>query len=205
MAANGALSGTPAEVNAGTNLFSVSVSNLGGSSNSAAFSIYVNSPPEFTQTNFTLPSASVGLAYSNSIATNATDPDLNAGDILTFSKTSGPSWLSVAANGVLSGTPAGTNVGLNVFGVFVVDSGGLSASADLNVNVLGPHIQVNLVTQGTNLMISWAGGNGPYQLEVTTDLGSTNWQIVNIPTNATSFVIVPTNNAAFYQVVGQSQ
>ena len=205
VAANGALSGTPAEVNAGTNLFSVSVSNLGGSSNSAAFSIYVNSPPEFTQTNFTLPSASVGLAYSNSIATNATDPDLNAGDILTFSKTSGPSWLSVAANGVLSGTPAGTNVGLNVFGVFVVDSGGLSASADLNVNVLGPHIQVNLVTQGTNLMISWAGGNGPYQLEVTTDLGSTNWQIVNIPTNATSFVIVPTNNAAFYQVVGQSQ
>ena len=44
-------------------------------------------------------------------------------DVLTFSKVSGPAWLSVSADGTLSGTPPVGSAGLNTFTVRVTDSG----------------------------------------------------------------------------------
>jgi uncharacterized repeat protein (TIGR03803 family) len=135
VAANGMLSGTPEDINAGTNTFVVSVTNLGGGSNTATMILYVNSPPEWTLRNFTTPAATVGLPYSGTIATNATDPDIGAGDTLTFYRVAGPDWLNVATNGGLSGVASSTNLGANAFLVLVVDSGGLSAIADLDIVV----------------------------------------------------------------------
>lgn len=64
---------------------------------------------------------------------SASDPD--AGDVLTFSKISGPAWLTVAADGTLGGTPLNGNVGSNVFTVKVSDSANASATTMLIVQV----------------------------------------------------------------------
>ena len=135
VAADGTLSGTPQGTDGGTNTFVVSVANLGGLSNTATMFLYVNSPPYFTSPNFTKPAATVGLPYSGTIATNATDPDLGAGDVLTFYKVTGPAWLNVATNGVLSGTPASSDVGTGNYLMLVVDSGGLAGVGTLSLTV----------------------------------------------------------------------
>ena len=136
VASNGALSGTPAAANQGLNTFTVSVSDGRGGSDMATMNITVvaaaNAPPTFTLDPFTEPNATVGLAYSSSIAGDATDPN---GDALTFAKVSGPAWLSVASNGALSGTPAAANQGLNTFTVSVSDGRGGSDTATMNITV----------------------------------------------------------------------
>jgi uncharacterized repeat protein (TIGR03803 family) len=132
---DGQLSGTPDETNAGTNIFVVSVVNLGGASNTATLFLYVNSPPSFLARNFSTPAATVGLPYSVTIATNVTDPDISTGDTLTFYKVIGPAWLDVTTNGVLFGAPTVADIGANAFLMLVVDSGGLSAIGNLDVTV----------------------------------------------------------------------
>jgi uncharacterized repeat protein (TIGR03803 family) len=132
---DGTLSGTPQGPDDGTNTFVVSVVNLGTLSNTATMFLYVNGPPYFTSHNLSKPAATVGIPYSGTIATNATDPDLNAGDFLTFYKASGPAWLNVALDGALSGTPAGGDVGPGSYLVLVVDSGGLAGVGTLNLAV----------------------------------------------------------------------
>jgi hypothetical protein len=54
---------------------------------------------------------------------------------LTFSKVSGPAWLSVASNGALSGTPGSGDVGANQFTVRVEDGRGGSDQAIMNITV----------------------------------------------------------------------
>ncbi len=77
--------------------------------------------------------AIVGEVYGTTLADNATDPN---SDPLTFSKISGPAWLSVAANGALSGTPAVSNAGSNSFTVEVTDSVHGTNSAVLEIDVM---------------------------------------------------------------------
>jgi uncharacterized repeat protein (TIGR03803 family) len=136
--ADGSLSGIPDGVNAGTNLFVVSVTDLGGASNTATLFIYVNSPPMFEPQDFSGPPAMAGVPYGGTIATNAVDPDLVAGDSLTFYKVTGANWLEVAANGTLSGMPGSSDIGTEAFFVLVVDSGGLSGVGTLSVVVNPP-------------------------------------------------------------------
>jgi uncharacterized repeat protein (TIGR03803 family) len=135
VAADGTFSGTPEGTDAGSNTFVVSVVNLGGLSNTAAMFVYVSSPPYFTSADFTKPAATVGLPYSGTIETNATDPDIGAGDVLAFYKVTGPAWLNVAANGALSGTPAGSDVGTADYLMLVVDSGDLAGVGTLSLTV----------------------------------------------------------------------
>lgn len=94
-----------------------------------------NQAPVFTANPIGKPAGSVDVAYSDSIAGDATDPD--SGDTLTFSKTTGPAWLSVAGNGALSGTPSSGDSGANAFTVRVTDQGGLHAEATLNIMIQG--------------------------------------------------------------------
>jgi uncharacterized repeat protein (TIGR03803 family) len=296
IAANGSLSGTPQGPNGGTNTFVVSVTDLGGSSNTATMLLYVNSPPAFTPQNFTKPAATVGLPYSGTIATNATDPDLaagdvlsfyvitgpawlnvatngtlsgapsatdlgvntflvlavnsgglagvgtlsilvnadspptfisnpfteppitagqsysatiatnatdpNFGDVLTFSKVSGPGWLNVAGDGSLSGTPLSANGGTNIFVVSVEDFEGLSTNATLFINVTTVPIVEMISMQGTNLVLYWTGGVAPYQVQTTTNPGSPNWQNIGSAISATNLILAPSNPDAFYRIQG---
>ena len=166
-----------------------------------AISLIPDWPPTFTVNPFTLPAINAGLAYSGTIATNATD--LN-NDPLTFAKLSGPAWLSVAANGTLSGTPSSSDAGTSVFVVSATDPAGFSASATMNITVVSaPSITSSLVLQGFGLLLNWSGGVPPYQVQMATNLASPDWQPVGSLTSATSMLLSPTNAAAFYRVLGQ--
>jgi len=89
-------------------------------------------PPAFTTDPIIKADAVENAAYSGSIADDATDPQ---GDPMSFSKVSGPAWLSVATNGVLSGTPGKHDSGTNSWTVSVSD-GFISDTAMLNITVL---------------------------------------------------------------------
>jgi hypothetical protein len=200
VAANGTLSGTPGNSDFGTNTFVVRATDPTGLSNSATMFIYVNIAPSFINNPFTETDVNAGQAYSGTIATNATDP--NVGGTLSFSEVSGPAWLSVAANGTLSGTPANSDAGTNTFVVSATDSGGLSSNATMFIYVKGP-INAAISLQGTNLVLTWAGGVGPYQVLMTTDLVNVSWQAIAGPINTNTFSIPMTNAAAFYKISGQ--
>jgi hypothetical protein len=96
-----------------------------------------NDPPAFTSDPITKPNATQGQSYSSSIASNASDPN---SDPLTFAKASGPTWLSVASNGALIGTPGASNVGINTFTVSVSDGRGGSDTATLQITVLAAQL-----------------------------------------------------------------
>jgi hypothetical protein len=163
--------------------------------------LMTNSPPAFVINPFSLPDAIAGQPYSGTIATNATDPN---GDAMTFAKVTGPAWLAVAGNGALSGTPFSGSVGTNSFLVRAIDSGSLSNTATMNIIVLpGPPITATISAQGGNLLLSWTGGIPPYQVQVTTNLSPVGWQDFGSATSGTALVVVPTNAAAFYRVLGQ--
>lgn len=93
-----------------------------------------NTPPRFLSDPITKPAAFSGSAFTDSLAPNATDP----GDSLTFSKIDGPPWMTVAANGSLTGTPAAADSGANYFTVQVADSSNNTRRALLEITVLDP-------------------------------------------------------------------
>jgi hypothetical protein len=160
-----------------------------------------NRPPAFLSNPLTLASGNAGQLYSATLATNAMDPN---GDTITFAKVSGPAWLNVAANGSLGGTPFSSNVGTNVFVVSATDPGGLSSTATMNLTVMAaPPIIVSTVLQGNGMMLNWAGGIAPYQVQMTTDLISSAWQNLDAPINVNNLLVPLTNGTAFYRVSGQ--
>ncbi len=130
---NGLLSGTPANADIGPNTFVVSLTDSSGVSASANLTIEViaDPPPVFVVNPFTAPSANVDQAYAGTISNYATDQELGRGDVLTFSKISGPAWLDMAPNGALSGTPEDTDAGTNSFLVGVTNLGGASDTATM--------------------------------------------------------------------------
>jgi hypothetical protein len=75
-----------------------------------------------------------GIAYSSTLSDDLLFFDASQ---LSFSKRSGPGWLTVAADGTLSGTPTNLNVGMNSFTVQVETLSGLSDQATLVINVTG--------------------------------------------------------------------
>ncbi|HWF20111.1 MAG TPA: putative Ig domain-containing protein, partial [Verrucomicrobiae bacterium] len=165
-----------------------------------AISVVPDWPPTFKLNPFTLANATAGQAYSGTIATNA--GDLN-GDTMTFSKVSGPAWLNVAGNGILSGTPLSPNAGSNSFVVQVADPGGLSSTATMNIQVIPAQpIVLSTIAQSGSMTLNWSGGIAPYQVHVATDLTIQDWQNYGPPTNATSVMVPSTNNAAYFQVSG---
>ncbi|MCF7674158.1 MAG: tandem-95 repeat protein, partial [Akkermansiaceae bacterium] len=113
----------------------VSATDAGGLSDAASVIITVinrNEVPVFAASLLIKANGTEASAYSGSVAGDASDPD--AGDTLTFSKLSGPTWLAVASNGVLSGTPDAAAAGVNQWTVQVSD-GNLAATATLQITV----------------------------------------------------------------------
>ena len=159
-------------------------------------------PPGFILNPFTEPTVMAGQAYAGTVATNATD--LN-GDAITYAKVSGPAWLTVAANGALSGTPVSTNVGPNSFVISATDPGGLSTDATLNLTVTAaPPVVSSLSFENGTLQLNWSGGVSPYQVQMTTNLTNPDWQDVGSPvTSGTPLIITPTNASTFYRIIGQ--
>ncbi len=132
----GNLSGTPGNDDVGTNDFGVRVVDSSGADDTATLRVEVlnvNDPPAFTADPVSGPLATEGVSYTGSIAGSATDID--AGDTLDYSKTSGPAWLDVAPDGSLSGTPGEADVGAQQFGIRVIDGSGAPDDATLEITV----------------------------------------------------------------------
>lgn len=79
--------------------------------------------------------ATVGSAYSESVAGDALDDD--EGDSITYSKVSGPAndWLTVGPDGSLSGTPTIENEGSNSWTLQASDGAGGSTTTTLEIVV----------------------------------------------------------------------
>ena len=117
-----------------------------------------NHPPAWTANPLTMPAAAASVAYAASLAGSVSDPDV--GDSLTFSKLGGPAWLTVAADGTLSGTPGAADLGLNSFPVRAVDSGNLGADATLLVTVVAdPNAPASLASPDGRLALTFAVSN----------------------------------------------
>ncbi len=157
--------------------------------------------PLFLANPLTQAVATVGVPYAAALSTNAVQP---AGDALTFAKVTGPAWLTVGPDGTLSGTPAASDIGPNSFTVSLADTNGWSSAATLNITVApSPFITVGLGLQGTNLLLSWDGGQPPYQVQMATNLVNPAWQDFGDPVTNTTLLLAPTNAAAFYRIQGQ--
>ncbi|HEY5653812.1 MAG TPA: glycosyl hydrolase, partial [Pontiella sp.] len=92
-----------------------------------------NYPPIFLSDPIIEHHAIENIAYSGTVAGSAWDP--NGDTPLIYSVVDGPAWLSVATNGVLSGTPGSLDVGTNSWTVQVADANGGSETATLNIIV----------------------------------------------------------------------
>jgi Putative Ig domain/Immunoglobulin I-set domain len=154
--------------------------------------------PLFLSNPFTQASAHATAPYSASLVTNAVTP---AGDVLTFAKVSGPAWLAVATDGTLSGTPALADIGANVFTVSLADTNGWSSTATMTITLVPAPLLASLsVSQGTNLVLNWGGGQPPYSVQMATNLTSAVWQTIAGPMTNTTLLVTPSNAAAFYRI-----
>ena len=139
--------------------------------------------------------------YSASLSTNAVTP---TGDVLTLAKVSGPAWLSVATDGTLSGTPAVADIGANMFTVSLADTNGWSSTATMNITVVPAPLLASLsVSQGTNLVLNWTGGQPPYSVQMAMSLATPAWQTIAGPMTNTTLLVTPSNAAAFYRIQAQ--
>jgi len=102
----------------------------------AALANINNHAPAFTSSPIAGAAATIGESYDQSIASTATDAD--AGTTLVFSKLAGPAWLTVAADGRISGVPGQGDAGSNKFVVRATDPTLLIADAVLNIAVATP-------------------------------------------------------------------
>jgi hypothetical protein len=166
-----------------------------------SISVVPNWSPVFTANPFSEPNVTAGQNYSANISTNATD--LN-GDTLTFAKVSGPAWLNVSTSGILSGTPLSPDAGANSFVVSATDTGSLSNTANLYIQVeSAAPIVSGLTNNADNIVLNWSGGIAPFQILMSTNLTDPIWIDIGDSINSNSFNIAPTNPAAFYRISGQ--
>jgi hypothetical protein len=91
-----------------------------------------NLPPVFAAGSYVLPTATAGTIYNNTLTGRATDPESAS---LTYTATGAPAWLSVAANGALSGTPGPADTGVRTFQIRVTDPGGQTADATFSLRI----------------------------------------------------------------------
>lgn len=96
-----------------------------------------NTPPMFVANPLRFSPVGVDAPYTNrTLADFALDLNPRWTDTLTFQKTSGPDWLSVAGDGALTGVPQFEDIGTNAFVVRVADSAGAWAEATLLLPVV---------------------------------------------------------------------
>lgn len=135
LSSDGTFTGTPRKAEVGTNTYKVRVTDKEGLFKDAVVIITVspvNHKPFWTQNPISLKKAQEGFFYTDSVSSFADDIDK---DPLTFSKVSGPSWITIGANGSVSGTPSRSDVGINEFQVRVIDPSNEFAIATVRIEV----------------------------------------------------------------------
>ncbi|MBI2685966.1 MAG: putative Ig domain-containing protein [Acidobacteria bacterium] len=131
MSGGGAVTGTPNT--AGTFAFTVQAKDALGNEATRAATLRVGAP--LTVTTASLPSGTVGTAYSSSVAATGGVPPLGNWSVSAGSL---PAGLSLAAGGSISGTP--TSAGTSSFTVRITDSAGTAATRALSITVNLPAV-----------------------------------------------------------------
>ena len=167
LGSGGALSGTP--TSSGAFNFTILATDNVGCTGSRAYTLIINACPAIALDPPSLPNGQVGLGYSQTItASGGTAP-------YTFAVTAGtlPPGLSLAATGVLSGTPSAN--GSFDFTVTATDAGSCTGTRDYNV-VIGSCPTITLapstlpngqVGSAYSQSITASGGTAPYTFAVT--------------------------------------
>ncbi|MBM4152713.1 MAG: DUF229 domain-containing protein, partial [Kiritimatiellaceae bacterium] len=155
-----------------------------------------NLPPYFTEDPFSKPNATTGVLYDEPFEGKTIDPE---GGVKTFSKVSGPVWLSVTSGGRAQGTPGSVDVGTNSFMVKVTDNGGLSATATMKIVVVAGQLALPAVGS----IITLKAVNGSY---VTATHSTNNALIANKSTvsDYERFKVVDATNSIALQCMGNS-
>jgi hypothetical protein len=149
LSTNGVLSGTPAEVDKGTNIWTVSATDNISGTNTATLVIVVagDEPPEFDSTSIIETAGVANSAYSGSLADDASDPN---GDAMSFAIVGNAGWLSLASDGMLSGTPSFSDLGTNTWTVSVTDGTSGTNTASLTIVVLEGAVLPHFAPYETN-------------------------------------------------------
>ena len=163
----GALPLKPIHKDLGEHTYTLKVTNSKNQSSQAPMLVHVLENPHPAPAWLADPirmEAKVNTPFNNTLSDKAKSPD---GLALTFSKKSGPTWLTVAAGGALSGTPLRADIGDNAFTVAVTD-GAQSADATLIVTVksetpTNDQIQVDQAVPGAASENLWVVDNSWYQ------------------------------------------
>ena len=130
----GLLQGVPQNADVGDVDVVVRVTDRGGKTDDANFTITVfntNDDPYFITEN--LPPARQDEAYEYQI--KAEDIDLPHGDVLRQRMLTGPDWLSVSADGAVSGTPSNADVGTFQIVVELSDKAGSKVQREFDITV----------------------------------------------------------------------
>jgi hypothetical protein len=135
LSADGKFSGTPTRADLGLNKWNVTVTDgVSAAVTSEVQVTVVKRPPVWSKNPITLPAAPIGDNYSQSVAKFVSDPD--PGETLTFMQTTASPWIFVTGAGLVVGTPAATDLGLNKVTVRATNIEGVWADAEVQVQVI---------------------------------------------------------------------
>ena len=135
VASDGSLSGTPVASDVGLNSFTVSASDGTVSVNAVlniTVALAVNNPPVWSGDPVWIAGGTEDVAYSASLTWAASDTE---GDALTYAKVSGDSWVSVSANGIVTGNPGASEVGTATLLVSASDGVNAAVTTTIKLNV----------------------------------------------------------------------
>lgn len=154
--------------------------------NSSSRPVLPNNPPSITSTPVT--AAIKGELYSYQIV--ASDPDQDA---LTYSKVSGPSWLSVSSSGLVSGTPPDDSTQTITVAIQVTDNGSSPES-----------VQQTFMINLTSTFEGWVSTHLPDESDPSAILSSdidgdgikllTEFALRSSPTSSNTFTFLPAFN-----------
>jgi uncharacterized repeat protein (TIGR03803 family) len=86
-----------------------------------------------------------------------------------------------------------------IYSVVVSNVYGALPSAGAQLTVL-PLPSLSISTQGTNVFLSWSGGQPPYSVQMATNLASPSWQTIAGPMTNSTLLVTPSNSPTFYRI-----
>jgi uncharacterized repeat protein (TIGR03803 family) len=85
------------------------------------------------------------------------------------------------------------------YSVAVSNVYGALPSAGAQLTVL-PLPSISISAQGTNIVLTWSGGQPPYSVQTATSLASPAWQTIAGPMTNTTALVTPSNSPTFYRI-----